>query len=346
MPSRIRHTTARSLRFVFLTLSFILLMSELSLAVPAQLVSVAGSVTGDGKEAVSEGWLSAVKKNIERAEYQPSLQTKDSEGRVFEHPKWHFVNRGNQFRSYVDGTGWEIRPSVVKDGEESWSWKYEFVGVYRGGEQASAKGVSQGKVRNEGAAVYIEHSPDLVEWYKNTLAGIEQGFEIRQRPAGDLKRPLIMRGVVKSSLIADSASAEAVTFSTSKGAVLRYAGLKVVDSRGELLKSSMIFDKEQHTLDLQIDDSEAVYPLTVDPLATSPAWTAESDQASAEFGISVSIAGDVNGDGYSDVIVGAYRFDNGENNEGRSFVYYGGASGLSATPAWTAESDQASVGFG
>jgi hypothetical protein len=46
------------------------------------------------------------------------------------------------------------------------------------------------------------------------------------------------------------------------------------------------------------------------------------------------------------VIVGADGFGNGENNEGRSFVYYGGASGLSATPSWTAESDQANASFG
>jgi hypothetical protein len=81
-------------------------------------------------------------------------------------------------------------------------------------------------------------------------------------------------------------------------------------------------------------------------LSATPAWTAESDQVFANFGISVSTAGDVNGDGYSDVIVGAYQFANGQTDEGRSFVYYGGASGLSATPSWTAESDQASAYFG
>ncbi|MBS1516884.1 MAG: FG-GAP repeat protein [Bacteroidetes bacterium] len=40
------------------------------------------------------------------------------------------------------------------------------------------------------------------------------------------------------------------------------------------------------------------------------------------FGYSVSKAGDVNGDGYSDVIVGAYGYT---TNTGRAYIYYGGA---------------------
>jgi len=45
--------------------------------------------------------------------------------------------------------------------------------------------------------------------------------------------------------------------------------------------------------------------------------------ASDYFGISVSKAGDVNGDGYSDVIVGASGYN---SNQGRSYIYFGGNS--------------------
>ena len=46
------------------------------------------------------------------------------------------------------------------------------------------------------------------------------------------------------------------------------------------------------------------------------------------FGISVSGAGDLNGDGYSDVIVGAFRDDDNGVNSGSVYVYYGSSAGI------------------
>ena len=82
------------------------------------------------------------------------------------------------------------------------------------------------------------------------------------------------------------------------------------------------------------------------PLPASPAWSAESNQPFADFGISVATAGDVNGDGFSDLLVGSRYYDNGEPNEGRVFLFLGSAGGLGAAPAWTIESDQAGAELG
>jgi hypothetical protein len=46
---------------------------------------------------------------------------------------------------------------------------------------------------------------------------------------------------------------------------------------------------------------------------------------------SVSNAGDVNGDGFDDVIVGAAGADPNGNSSGSSYVVFGKASGFSAT---------------
>ncbi|MBN8549861.1 MAG: FG-GAP repeat protein, partial [Deltaproteobacteria bacterium] len=89
-----------------------------------------------------------------------------------------------------------------------------------------------------------------------------------------------------------------------------------------------------------------VYNGSAAGLSSTPAWTAESDQVSAQFGLSVASAGDVNGDGFSDVVVGAYGYDGGSSNEGRAYVYLGGAAGLSATPSWSMGSDQEGAFYG
>jgi hypothetical protein len=82
-------------------------------------------------------------------------------------------------------------------------------------------------------------------------------------------------------------------------------------------------------------------------LPGSPSWTAESNQAGAFFGYSAASAGDVNGDGFSDLLVGASKLTSGQQNEGAIYAFYGSASGLSAAPDWFVESNQigAQLGF-
>src|SRR5262249_3727321 len=58
-------------------------------------------------------------------------------------------------------------------------------------------------------------------------------------------------------------------------------------------------------------------------LSTTPDWIADGNQGGANYGISVSAAGGVNGDGYGDVIVGAYFYDVGHVDDGRAYLYLG-----------------------
>lgn len=69
-------------------------------------------------------------------------------------------------------------------------------------------------------------------------------------------------------------------------------------------------------------------------------WTAEANQMFGMLGWSVSGAGDVNGDGFDDVVAGARRFSDMQLCEGGAFVFHGSSRGLGKEPAWSAESDR------
>jgi hypothetical protein len=74
-------------------------------------------------------------------------------------------------------------------------------------------------------------------------------------------------------------------------------------------------------------------------LSTSALWTAVGEATGDRFGISVATAGDVNGDGYADVVVGAF-LNRGAfvhaTGAGKAYLYQGGPSGLSTSSVWTA----------
>ncbi|MGH7725358.1 MAG: FG-GAP-like repeat-containing protein [Candidatus Eiseniibacteriota bacterium] len=92
--------------------------------------------------------------------------------------------------------------------------------------------------------------------------------------------------------------------------------------------------------DLELSQGRArVFPGGPSGLSLAPIWTAEGTAAAEFFGFSVAGAGDVNGDGFADVVVGSIQYSNGQNFEGAAFLYLGGPGGPSLTADYTFESD-------
>ena len=72
-------------------------------------------------------------------------------------------------------------------------------------------------------------------------------------------------------------------------------------------------------------------------------WMLEGEGAFNRFGYSARSAGDVNNDGYDDVIVGAYL---SSSSRGKAYLYFGGSSGPSSTPSWVSSGESLSSNFG
>ena len=307
-----------------------------------------------GLPGADADWWTAVQEDIRQSEYRITWQERTylpDLAAAYQAP-----NRAHNLRTYFTPAGIRVIPRTFEGETPPWEWGLTLSGY---GDADGVQPVAAAALHREDNRIEYRRGP-VTEWYLNDARGLEQGFTLHAPPPGSgetIHLDLSLSGNLTPHL---AAGGQAIEFTTSGGVtVLHYGDLIVYDAAGRALLARLelitqptlrttqyALRNTHYVIRLTFDATAAVYPITVDPLATSPAWTAESDQAGARFGVSVGTAGDVNGDGYSDVIVGAYYYDNGETDEGRAFVYHGAATGLTTDAAWMAESDQANARFG
>lgn len=88
------------------------------------------------------------------------------------------------------------------------------------------------------------------------------------------------------------------------------------------------------------------YPGSQSGLLPASAWTARGKLSSAYFGSAVAFVGDMNGDGFSEVAVGAPKFFETFQSEGCVVLFYGSKSGLNLSGGWRASGQTATAYFG
>ncbi|MCZ7583394.1 MAG: integrin alpha [Deltaproteobacteria bacterium] len=237
-----------------------------------------------------------------------------------------------------------------REGRGDWRMMLRPVSVGRDGSRA---GLPSGAPAFGGCSAMVRMAEDcprvveiarggVTEWFDNGPEGIEFGYVVPAAPGGI--GPLTVEVLAAGDLDGvEDAGGGAVEFFDAARAVLRVGGAFAWDAGGRPLPARLEWDG---SLRIVVQDDGAIYPVTIDPVISSPAsWQASGPSASAGLGASVSTAGDVNGDGFADLAVGAPGFDNGLGGEGAVFVFHGSAAGLSVTADWEARGDQQDMAF-
>jgi uncharacterized repeat protein (TIGR01451 family) len=371
-------------------------------------------------------WLAEAVAYIEASEYRFSARD----------GIWTAPNREQGLRLSFEEAGMRVAPRIPRDSlagtsatgrvildpmspakAGAWAWSIRLVGVGRAGDVSPVADTP--RLSGEETRITVHHRISdednpvaLTEWYVNEPRGLEHGFTLQAPPASASNAPLVLDLALAGDLIAEPVDAATVHLTThDRVLVLRYGDVFAYDAAGRSMHAFLEVGPDGMTIRVVVEDDDAVYPLTIDPLLTSP-WAADPadtfdaelgsavssigdlngdgyedfalgapgygsdtgqvwishgsadgpvnalnldpdwepttvDQDGANLGYSVSGAGDVNDDGYDDVLVGAPNFDGGVSGEGRAFLYLGSVTGLETTPAWSGDpTDQVDAGFG
>jgi hypothetical protein len=172
------------------------------------------------------------------------------------------------------------------------------------------------------------HHAGFDEEFINSEDGIRQNFIVNEAPDGTHK--LTVRLAASGAEIADSGKNE-LKFKTSNGSLLIYRDLRCWDAAGRPLVASLSARQGMVTID--VDVAAAAFPVTIDPIVENGTpqnanALFEGQQDGAWLGYAVANAGHVNGDGYTDIVVGAPKYDDGQVDAGAVFIYYGSPDGV------------------
>jgi hypothetical protein len=259
-------------------------------------------------------------------------------------------NPGQQWRTRFDGRGFLTTPDAG-----GWTWGLELVSY--GVAPANSRCDVAPVINRCGQRIEYDWDDNLTEWYVNDQRGLEHGYTVHRRPEvaaplrggrrgghahspsateggrhDPLRITLAVRGDLAPRISGDGRN---VAFVNDAGAAaVNYSGLTVLDARGVIVPSwfevgnsnSPFSILHSQFIRIVVDDSDAVYPLTIDPIAQQAYLKASNTGAGDEFGDSVAVSGDT-------VVVGAWgedssatgvngdQADNSASNSGAAYVF-------------------------
>jgi uncharacterized protein (DUF2345 family) len=237
----------------------------------------------------------------------------------------------------------------VKNLAGTWTWGLKLTGW---GYVDAVQPLNQGRPVAQKTRLEYQYGSALTEWYLNTSWGLEQGFTLQSPPettqanhSSEIAVEMALSGTLQPQL---AGSTTLLLNDPVKGhSLARYTGLQAFDAEGRVLPAEMrLAGCEQDLaggacrLQLVVDTSHAVYPLTIDPWLQQGKLTASDGAASDNFGHAVAMSGDT-------VVVGAKGDD---SSKGSVYVFVKPGGGWADTSTFnaklTASDGAASDNFG
>ncbi|REJ76430.1 MAG: hypothetical protein DWQ47_12560 [Acidobacteria bacterium] len=215
---------------------------------------------------------------------------------------------------------------------EKWHVRTKFVSYGRAGSMQDVERRGE-RIGKDNRKIHIDYTvpgsgKGLVEWFINGVDGLEQGWNLEHKPEGngDLVIAIDYTGTLAADVAKDRKS---VTFRNDDGdPVIRYERPSSWDLNGKRLETRI--EQEGRRLKVVVDDSNAQYPVTVDPYFTEASKLTASDTAAGDqFGWAVSVNGD-------SAVVGAWGDDDAGGSSGSAYVFTRNSDGMGgvAADAW------------
>jgi FG-GAP repeat len=221
---------------------------------------------------------------------------------------WQAGNPAQQMRARFMAEGVQVEAKPGDRASQRIGMKLRSVGYGERAMGVSAAGLTTSGNRIEYRRSLVGDDDSaagaITEWYVNTAAGLEQGFTLESAPGerrdGErLRVVLALEGDLRAQPVDGG---QALEFKDSAGQrVLRYDHLVVWDAGGRELEARMEVRTEggEDQVWLEVDDRDAVWPVTIDPTFTQQAKLQAADATAGDaFGASVAISGET-------VVVGA-----------------------------------------
>lgn len=282
----------------------------------------------------SKAWLKDAQQRIAIQEYHFHFGPSGKDNSV--EKKWQAPNRKHGLRIFADEQGITV---IQRQGARKHLFDLKTVQFGRNDTKSPLK---PGVISVNENLITIQRE-NLTEWFDNSPDGLEHGYTIDIRPHGTGLLSLVLDCSSRPVLL----NKTHLVLGSESGYPLEYSKLLVTDATSRKLDAKLAL-VENNRFSIDIDDTNATYPITVDPIITSSFDALLiGTQERGTLGYSVASAGDVNGDGYTDVIIGSHDYDSSSyNSAGAVFLHLGGSNGIDLTPVTFFEGNSAYFYFG